>query len=173
MGLPWAMTTQGWFRRWVAGGVVDFLIVTVPFALLTGFDGFLVDWLIRGSKDPLGVRDPGVTFVQWVGWGLALSVYFVAFELRFATTPGKRLFGMRVVGTDGFAPPTSAIAVCNFLKVPVLILPILQLITLVAICFREDDRRLGDLAARTCVVCVTVVPEGRPTSTSSRQAPQA
>jgi uncharacterized RDD family membrane protein YckC len=170
--LPWTMMTQGWFKRWVAGGVIDFLVVTVPYALLTGFSGFLVDWLIRGRDHPLGARDPSTTFLQFVGWGLALLLYFVVFELLFATTPGKRLFGMRVVAMDGSQPPAGSVIVRNLFKVLVLMLPMLQLVTLLTVDLRDDDRRLGDLIAGTCVVCEEALADRRPTSASGRPAPK-
>ena len=170
--LPWSMLTQGWFVRWVAGGVIDFLVVTVPYALLTGFGGFLVDWLIRGKDDVFPARDLATTFFQFVGWALVLFLYFVVFELRFATTPGKQLLGMRVVAMDGTKPAPGPVIIRNLFKVPVLTMPMLQLVTLVTVSLRDDDRRLGDLVAGTCVVRAAAGADRRPTSASSRPAPE-
>jgi uncharacterized RDD family membrane protein YckC len=154
LGLSLPIEGEGSLRRWVAGGVVDLLIVTLPYALLTGFGGLLIDWLVLGKDDPLGGRDLRISDLQVCGWALALFVYFVVCEARFATTPGKRLFHLRVVTTQGTAPSLRAVLLRNLFKVPVLVLPLLELITLLTIAVSEPHRRLGDYAAGTCVVRV-------------------
>ncbi len=94
-----------------------------------------------------------------MGYGLLLVLYFllewfypVAFELsRAGATPGKRLFGLRVVMDSGL-PVTPAASISRNLLRAADFLPLLYGFGLLSMLLRQDFKRLGDLAAGTLVV---------------------
>lgn len=94
-----------------------------------------------------------------MGKGLALIVMFllewfypVAFELgRWGATPGKRVFGMKVVMDDGL-PITPAASIARNLLRAADFMPMLYGFGMVSMLVRGDFKRLGDLAAGTLVV---------------------
>jgi len=93
------------------------------------------------------------------GWGLLLIALFliewfypVWFEVyRHGATPGKRAFGICVVNDDGTPVGWSASVIRNLLRY-VDFLPFLYGFGLASMLLRADGKRLGDLAAGTCVV---------------------
>ena len=93
------------------------------------------------------------------GAGLLLIAYFllewfypVAFEVWWGgATPGKRAFGLAVLGDNG-APVTFGASVTRNLLRAVDFLPMLYAFGLVSMLVSRDFKRLGDLAAGTIVV---------------------
>lgn len=93
------------------------------------------------------------------GWGALLIALFliewfypVLFEVyRYGATPGKRAMGICVVNDDGTPVGWSASIIRNLLRY-VDFLPFLYGFGLVTMLVRPDFKRLGDLAAGTCVV---------------------
>jgi len=76
----------------------------------------------------------------------------VVFELKTAAaTPGKRVFGLRVVMDNGLPVTASASFTRNLLRVADF-LPLAFGFGVVSVLTRADSKRLGDLAAGTLVV---------------------
>ncbi|MEQ8768194.1 MAG: RDD family protein [Planctomycetota bacterium] len=103
-------------------------------------------------------------FAQWL--------YPVAFE-AFAggRTPGKRLFGLRVVGVDGRLPGLGPVALRNLLRVLDL-LPGFYLLGHFSILCTEKCQRLGDVIAQTVVVDERARRNDVPVATSGWIAPR-
>jgi uncharacterized RDD family membrane protein YckC len=122
------------------------LAIAIAFALLAyGFAG-----VSKASDEVSGVAAAGVGIflflmfcVEWV--------YFVVCEGRNGTTPGKRLFGLRVVTTEGRPIGFSEAALRNVLRAADL-LPIGYLVGVTTLACTRRFQRLGDLLAGTMVV---------------------
>jgi uncharacterized RDD family membrane protein YckC len=86
---------------------------------------------------------------------IAGVVYHLAFEARDGQTPGKRRYGIRVVGLDGSKATPGAVALRSVLRL-VDGFPVLYVSGLVSMVRTGPRRRqrIGDVAARTMVVAV-------------------
>lgn len=127
---------------------------------------FLLDWAVR-----LAVLY-GVAIVTELLGGLGTAVwlilffllewgYPVVFELSpSGATPGKRVFGLRVVMDDGLPVTVAASVTRNLLRFADF-LPFMFGFAIVTMLTRRDCKRLGDLAAATLVVH-DAKPAGRP-----------
>ncbi len=128
-----------------------------PAGLSARFYAFAVDWLIRltvvyGAVITTTVMG-GMGIAFWLILFFALEWFYpVAFELSpSGATPGKRVFGLRVV-MDNALPVTPAAAVVrNVLRVADF-LPFGYGFAIVSMLIRHDCKRLGDIAAATMVV---------------------
>jgi uncharacterized RDD family membrane protein YckC len=130
-----------------------------PAGLTARFYAFLIDWLIRISI--IYVAAIGVTMLRMSGLGAALLVilvfalewfYPVVFELsRSGASPGKRVFGLRVVMDNGLPVTPGASLTRNLLRVADF-LPLLFGFAVFSMLVRRDCKRLGDIAAATLVV---------------------
>ena len=87
----------------------------------------------------------------WLAFSLATFVYFWVCEARWGQTLGKRLFGLRVVRTDGSRLGYRAAFVRTALRA-VDFLPVAYAAGAVTISATRRRQRLGDLAAGTVVV---------------------
>lgn len=118
-------------------------------------------WSVR-VIEALGV-DGGLGLVGLVVLITALQLvaevgYFVGWELLLSgQTPGKRLFGLRVVRSGGLPLTPWASLVRNVLRA-VDQLPIGYVVGLVSILMTPDGKRLGDVAADTIVARVSRTP---------------
>lgn len=128
-----------------------------PAGLPARFYAYSVDLLVR-SMILIGlfmITAP----MGGMGRGLALIIAFllewfypVAFELgRWGATPGKRVFGLKVVMDNGL-PITPAASVARNLLRTVDFMPLLYGFGMVSMLLRADFKRVGDLAAGTLVV---------------------
>lgn len=118
---------------------------------------FLIDGVIRLAA----IYAVGLATAFMGGFGMAFWMIFifgmewfypVAFELRTgAATPGKRVFGLRVVMDNGL-PVTAAASVTRNLLRAADFLPFGYGFALVSMLLRRDCKRLGDIAAATLVV---------------------
>jgi len=88
---------------------------------------------------------PILYFIVWIGYGI-----FFEWIWR-GQTPGKRLFGMRVMDVEGLRLQFSQVAIRNILRA-VDALPAFYLLGGVACCLNSKYQRLGDIAANTVVV---------------------
>lgn len=88
---------------------------------------------------------PILYFVIWIGYGI-----FFEWIWR-GQTPGKRLFGMRVMDVEGLRLQFSQVAIRNILRA-VDALPGFYLLGGVACCLSKKCQRLGDIAGNTVVV---------------------
>jgi uncharacterized RDD family membrane protein YckC len=93
----------------------------------------------------------GVAF--WLIFIFGLEWFYpVVFELKTAAaTPGKRVFGLRVVMDNGL-PVTAAASVTRNLLRTADFLPFGYGFAIVSMLLRRDCKRLGDIAAGTIVV---------------------
>lgn len=143
--LSWAETPEGILLELRPAGVVvrssaflvDFLIRTVIFITLI---------TILAGMQGLGTALLFVLIfaLEWL--------YPVGFELsRWGATPGKLMFGLKVVMDDGLPVTPGASLTRNLLRVADF-LPFLYGFGLLCMLLRRDFKRLGDLAAATLVV---------------------
>ncbi len=128
-----------------------------PAGLVSRSMAFLVDLLIRLLIDaglalalaPLGRMGIGLLLIAMfaVEW-----IYPIFFELgRAAATPGKRIFGLRVVMDTGL-PITPAASVTRNLLRAADFLPLGYAFGIITLLLNRECKRLGDLAAGTLVV---------------------
>jgi uncharacterized RDD family membrane protein YckC len=118
---------------------------------------FVIDGIIRLAA----IYATGLAAVFMGGLGVAFWIIFifalewfypVVFELRTAAaTPGKRVFGLRVVMDNGL-PVTVAASVTRNLLRTADFLPFGYGFAIVSMLLRRDCKRLGDIAAATMVV---------------------
>jgi uncharacterized RDD family membrane protein YckC len=130
-----------------------------PAGLSSRFYAFLVDWLLRLAV--LYAALLGIGFLRLGGIGSAILIilmfalewfYPVYFELsRSGASPGKRLFGLRVVMDNGLPITPGASLTRNLLRFADF-LPALFGFAIVSMLLRKDCKRLGDIAASTLVV---------------------
>jgi uncharacterized RDD family membrane protein YckC len=128
-----------------------------PAGLTSRLYAFLVDWLIRlvilyaAAMTATVIGGIGVAF--WLILLFALEwLYPIAFELSpSGATPGKRMFGLKVVMDNGL-PITAAASVTRNLLRAADFLPFCYGFAIVSMLLRRDYKRLGDIAAATLVV---------------------
>ncbi len=128
-----------------------------PAGLPARFFAFLLDWLIRlvamfGVAIIAGLMG-GVGMAFWLVFLFALEWFYpIAFELgRSGATPGKKMFGLKVVMDNGLPVTPAASFARNLLRVADF-LPFGYGIAIVSLLLRKDCKRLGDIAAATLVV---------------------
>lgn len=133
------------------------LIELRPAGLTPRLYAFLIDLMIRMFIMMLiGIA---ASLLQGFGLGLYLIAMFalewfypVFFELsRWGTTPGKRLFQLRVVMDSGLPITPAASITRNLLRVADF-LPFMYGFAAISMLIRRDFKRLGDIAAATLVV---------------------
>jgi uncharacterized RDD family membrane protein YckC len=130
-----------------------------PAGLTARLYAFLVDWLLRLGVIYAAVLAMG--FLQLGGLGTAILIillfalewlYPVVFELsRSGASPGKRMFGIRVVMDNGLPVTPGASLTRNLLRFADF-LPFLFAFAIISMLLRKDCKRLGDIAASTLVV---------------------
>jgi uncharacterized RDD family membrane protein YckC len=121
--------------------VIAFIVIL----LAAGFSGInkASDELSGFAAAGIGVLLILMFCIEWV--------YFVVCEGRWGTTPGKRLFGLRVVTTEGRPIGFSEAALRNVLR-GADVLPIGYLVGVTSMACTRRFQRLGDLLAGTMVV---------------------
>lgn len=130
-----------------------------PAGLSARFFAFLIDWLIRlaaiyavglavGFAGMSGIAAAVITI-----FAFALEWFYpVAFELsRTGSSPGKRVFGLRVVMDNGLPVTPGASLTRNLLRFADF-LPFFFGFAIVSMLLRKDCKRLGDIAAATLVI---------------------
>ena len=127
----------------IAAAMVDTLILGLVL-LLAAFGVFgLADWF---SSPLLAIG------IGWLVLMLIVIGYFVAFEVfNEGRTPGKTMFGIRVLGVDGEPVGFGPSMVRNLLRL-VDLFPLLPVLGPIAILVSDRNQRIGDLAARTLVI---------------------
>jgi uncharacterized RDD family membrane protein YckC len=128
-----------------------------PAGLTVRAYAFVVDWGIRlvciYVAAFVAALMGGVGVAFWFILIFALEWFYpVFFELsRWAATPGKRTFGLRVVMDNGL-PVTPAASLTRNLLRAADFLPFGYGFAIVSMLVRSDCKRLGDLAAATVVI---------------------
>lgn len=128
-----------------------------PAGLSARFYAFGLDWVIRLAI--MYAAAMGAAFMDGMGVAFLLILFFalewfypVAFELTASgATPGKRVFGLRVVMDNGL-PITPAASLTRNLLRAADFLPFCYGFAIVSMLLRRDFKRLGDIAAATIVV---------------------
>lgn len=130
-----------------------------PAGLSVRYYAFMLDWGIR-----LAVLYGLATITTLIG-GLGTAFWIILFFLLewfypivfecspSGATPGKRVFGLRVVMDNGLPVTTAAAVTRNLLRVADF-LPLAYGFGLISLLLRRDGKRLGDMAAGTLVVHV-------------------
>jgi hypothetical protein len=95
----------------------------------------------------------GIGAAFWIILLFVLEWFYpVVFELlAWGATPGKRLFGLKVVMESGLPVTAAASMTRNLLRVADF-LPFGYAFAVICLLLRHDSKRLGDLAAATLVV---------------------
>ena len=128
-----------------------------PAGLAVRYYAFIVDWGIRiGVIIAAGI---GAAYLGGIGTAFWIILLFglewfypVIFELSASgATPGKRLFGLKVVMESGLPVTPAASMTRNLLRVADF-LPFGYAFAVICLLVRTDGKRLGDLAAATLVV---------------------
>jgi len=128
-----------------------------PAGLTARAYAFALDWLIRIAIMYAGVL--AAAFIGGIGVAFLLILFFalewfypVAFELTTSgATPGKRVFGLKVVMDNGL-PITPAASVTRNVLRAADFLPFGYGFAIASMLLRSDSKRLGDIAAATLVV---------------------
>ena len=133
------------------------LLELSPAGLSARFYAFALDWVIRLAI----LYAVAIAAALMAGLGAALMLillfvlewfYPVIFELTLSgATPGKRVFGLKVVMDNGL-PITPAASITRNLLRTADFLPFFYGFAIVSILTRRDCKRLGDIAAATMVV---------------------
>jgi uncharacterized RDD family membrane protein YckC len=128
-----------------------------PAGLSARFYAFALDWMIRLATIYFAAMAAalmgGIGTAFWLVLIFALEWFYpVAFELTpSGSTPGKRVFGLKVVMDNGLPVTPAASVVRNLLRAADF-LPFGYGFAIVSILVRRDSKRLGDIAAATTVV---------------------
>jgi uncharacterized RDD family membrane protein YckC len=128
-----------------------------PAGLSVRFYAFALDWLIRlmiiYAAGMATAVIGGIGFAFWLIFVFALDWFYpVVFELTpSGATPGKRVFGLRVVMDNGLPVTAAASVARNLLRVADF-LPFGYGFAIVSMLLRRDCKRLGDIAAATIVL---------------------
>ena len=128
-----------------------------PAGLTARAYAFILDWLIRFAI--MYAATVAAAFIGGIGVAFMLILFFglewfypVAFELTSsAATPGKRVFGLKVVMDNGL-PITPAASVTRNVLRAADFLPFGYGFAIASMLLRTDCKRLGDIAAATLVV---------------------
>jgi uncharacterized RDD family membrane protein YckC len=150
-GMAWMAQSARWQR--LGAALVDLalvagiqLLVSQTFGVLHAESGF---YSIAGNGvTAMWGAAPALSYGQLC---VVVVAYFALFEGLFAVTPGKALFGLRVVTLDGGRPSLRAILVRNVLRL-VDALPGFYIVGAISINLSTREQRLGDRAAGTMVV---------------------
>ena len=128
-------------------------------------------WLIDGLIRLVFYFALALTLPQFGEFGLGVGMiilfvvewfYPVVFEMAMrGATPGKALFGIRVILDDGLPLTWYASMTRNVLRT-VDFLPVFYATGLVTMLFNNEFKRLGDLAAGTVVVYGASIDDKRP-----------
>ena len=128
-----------------------------PAGLTARCYAFVLDWIVRlaiiYAASMVAPVIGGIGMAFWIILIFVLEWFYpVAFELTASgATPGKRVFGLRVLMDDGL-PVTAAASVTRNLLRAADFLPLGYGFAIVSILVRQDCKRLGDIAAATIVV---------------------
>jgi uncharacterized RDD family membrane protein YckC len=128
-----------------------------PAGLVPRLYAYLIDlavrWIILVGAATILSRLGGIGTAFWlISIFLLEWLYPVAFELYAGgATPGKRALGVMVVMDNALPVTPAASVIRNLLRVADF-LPFAYGIGIVTVLCRADFKRLGDLAAATCVV---------------------
>ncbi len=136
-----------------AAFLIDLLIITGCFIAL-GLLAMAAGLLGFGSGS-----DRGIAIWVWIalllGWFVVRSFYFALFELRWhGSTPGKRIFRLRVIDRAGGALTADAVIARNLMREVEVFLPL----TLIMVGLGTDMNGLIELAMLGWMLIFTFMP---------------
>jgi uncharacterized RDD family membrane protein YckC len=117
--------------RRVTAGITDSLIVILLWLTLTGKWTSLSQ---MSTASGVASTEP----LAWVDLGIVTLVYYILFEWLFASSVGKFMLKLRVVGKDGEPCPVAASIKRNVLRF-VDWLPFLYVVGMIAVLFTTDN----------------------------------
>lgn len=137
--------------RWVFILLTIFVVLflLISFQIDSEFITTIFDYVYAFGRDDLmsPIASLMLAFVFLVEWS-----YPVFFEVvKQGVTPGKKLFGLRVVDENGL-PLSFNTSLIRTLFLLVDVLPLFGLVGLISMSLTRRSQRLGDLVARTMVV---------------------
>jgi uncharacterized RDD family membrane protein YckC len=134
-GIPLSLRPAGLVPRLLAC-LIDFIIKLVVFIALS---------LLVSKAGRMGSAFLLISYfcLEWI--------YPMVFELSKGATPGKMVMGLKVVMDSGLPVTPAASIVRNLLRAADF-LPFLYAAGVLAVLWRADFKRLGDMAAGTLVV---------------------
>jgi len=147
------------------------LLDLIPAVLATAYwwGPLLKEWLSGATRPALEDVTGSTQFLRHTqqAWLLCLAVfalYCLLWELLMHTTPGKYLFGMRVLPEEGGKLTAGQFVIRNGMRVAELLDPFVATCSLfVMLVLSQRRQRIGDLLARTMVVGpAPLVPGGPP-----------
>ena len=138
--------------RRIGAGAVDLALAVLLAAALTATNprDMLWHWVGQSPHDTPSLFGPSLAAI-----GLLVLIGLVG-EHRFGRTPGKRLFGLRVVDARDQPPTWRAALIRNATKA----VDLIAWFTLLTILIWPESQRLGDAAAGTRVVLAPNPGEG-------------
>ena len=143
--------------------LVDMLIVLLASSVVLAVLSVagVVDLGIRSGASLSDIYNSSLTAPLWLTpleYGIVF-LYFTLFELGGAT-PGKRVFRLTVAKDDGTRATSTAVVVRNVIRIPEMYL--MYVPSAIACLVSKENKRLGDLAARTVVVRRVAAPAAAP-----------
>lgn len=128
--------------------LIDLLVQSIVIVTLLIVGAVLaaaMDWALEGMES-----------IVWAAVILGVSVilfgYFIFFEAIWnGQTPGKRMFGLRVMRDGGYPVNVASVATRNLVRIADF-LPIGYAVGALTVFFQPQYKRLGDLVAGTVVV---------------------
>lgn len=130
--------------------LIDLLVQALTAMILFTVAGILV--AVLGTSSALAGAAAFVWALVTIAGFLILFGYFILFEAIWnGQTPGKRMFGLRVVRDGGYPINIFAVATRNLIRIADF-LPVSYGVGALSVFFHPQYKRLGDLAAGTVVV---------------------
>ncbi len=128
----------------------------VPAGIVVRSCAYLYDFFIRALVFALIAA--ALSFLGDAGQGLILIAYFIitwgyyiAFEAKSGTTPGKKKFNLKVVQDNGLPATLSNIIIRNLLR-PADAFPFGYCLGIATMSFSKSYKRIGDWSAGTLVI---------------------
>lgn len=148
---PGAVAAASLVRRAIACSV-DYVFITV--LCLGGLSVFSPEFRARLAT-PAGLTPEDMNNLFYLS--TLQFLYFIACEMAFARTLGKRIMGLKIVHENGGRASVFQALLRNLLR-PIDYMPGLYLLGLAMIVMGPRPQRLGDRLARTLVVRDTAAP---------------
>ena len=129
----------------VVAAIIDIVILAVVFFLMSAVFGDAESDTSDGASFSANLDGlPALVYF------LLVIGYYIAAEFYLGATPGKKAMGLKVVSDSG--PLTiGAVILRNVLRI-VDGLPIFYLVGFICAAVRPDNKRIGDIVAKTSVV---------------------
>lgn len=129
----------------VVAAIIDLVILAVLFFVMSALFGDAESDTSDGASFSANLDGlPALVF-------FALTIaYYILTEFFWAATPGKKVMGLKVASDEGDLT-IGAVILRNVLRI-VDSLPIFYLVGFICAAVRPDNKRIGDIVAKTNVV---------------------